>query len=417
MSRRSKKWKKLLPRIEIPFILSMQFLKSHFSFVVRAHQWGRTFEPKVQSNLNWGRPCLNAQLDSARFRPMPARRVTVYDIAEKLGVSHATVSLALRNHPGISKKRREQVKKIAEEMGYTPDPHLAALAAYRRANTPADIRSSIAWINHWEQPEQLRKLREFDLYWRGALEAAKRFGYNLEEIRWTPDYSARRFEQILLTRGIRGVLIPPHITTPDWSDFDWSKFSIIRFGLSVSSPDSHLVTADQLRAVLMAVKKMAEYGYQRIGFVVPADSDRRLGGGFVGGFSSAGESFNLPVIPPLLTEEQVYSERPEIARRLLSQWLKKNKPDALLTTLPGVPAMLRQLKYRIPADIAVAGTAVDVPVDAGIDQHSEAIGRIAVETLVSQINLNERGEPVDPYRVLVESRWRDGKSLPRRKGK
>jgi DNA-binding LacI/PurR family transcriptional regulator len=79
--------------------------------------------------------------------------------------------------------------------------------------------------------------------------------------------------------------------------------------------------------------------------------------------------------------------------------------------------MLRQLKYRIPADIAVAGTAVDVPVDAGIDQHSEAIGRIAVETLVSQINLNERGEPADPYRVLVESRWRDGKSLPRRKRK
>ena len=65
----------------------------------------------------------------------------------------------------------------------------------------------------------------------------------------------------------------------------------------------------------------------------------------------------------------------------------------------------------------MAGTAGDVPVDAGIDQHSEAIGRIAVETLVSQINLNERGEPADPYRVLVEGRWRDGKSLPRRKGK
>lgn len=348
---------------------------------------------------------------------MNPKRITVYDIAERIGCSHATVSMALRNHPEISEKRREQVRKIAEEMGYAPDPHLAALAAYRRSNTPAEIRSAIAWINHWKQPEQLRKHREFDLYWQGAAQAAKRLGYNLEEIRWSPDYSAKRFEQILITRGIRGVLIPPHTTLPDWGDFDWSKFSVVRFGLSVSSPDSHLVTADQLRAVLMAVKKMAEYGYQRIGFVVPADSDRKLGGGFVGGFSSAGKSFNLPVIPPLLTEEQVYSERLEKARQLLSQWLKKNKPDALLTTLPEIPAMLRQLKYRIPEDIAVAGTAVDVPVDAGIDQHSEAIGRIAVETLVAQINLNERGEPSDPYRVLVESRWRDGKSLPPRKQK
>jgi len=80
-----------------------------------------------------------------------------------------------------------------------------------------------------------------------------------------------------------------------------------------------------------------------------------------------------------------------------------------------IPAMLRELNHRIPEDIAVAGMAVDVPVDAGIDQHSEAIGGIAVETLVSQINLNERGVPSDPYRVLVESRWRDGKSLPPRK--
>lgn len=347
---------------------------------------------------------------------MSTKRVTVYDIAAKLGVSHATVSLALRNHPSISESRREQVRKAAQEMGYTPDPHLAALAAYRRANAPAAIRSAIAWINHWEQPERLRKHREFDLYWQGAAQAAKRFGYSLEEIRWSADYSAQRFEQILLTRGIRGVLIPPHQTPPDWGDFDWSKFSIIRFGLSVPAPDSHLVTADQLRAVIMAVHKMAEYGYRRIGLVVPADTDRKLGGGFVGGFSSAGQSFHLPVIPPLLTEEKIYLKEPDQAQRGLAQWLKKHRPDALLTTLPQVPGLLRQLKLRIPEDIAVAGTAVDVPVDAGIDQHSEAIGRIAVETLVSQINLNERGEPADPYRVLVESRWRDGKSLPPRKG-
>ena len=344
---------------------------------------------------------------------MNTQRVTVYDIAERIGCSHATVSLGLRNSPQISQSRREQVKRVAEEMGYSPDPDLASLAAYRRRNRSSKIRSALAWVNHWEQPEKLRKHREFDLYWQGAEQAAKRLGYNLEEIRWSPDYSARRFEQILTTRGIRGVLIPPHQIVPDWGDFDWSKFSVIRFGLSVPTPDSHLVTADQLRAVIMAVKKISEYGYQRIGLVMPAGIDRKLGGGFVGGFSSAGLSFNLPVVPPFLAEESVYAEQPVKARQKLDRWLKQHRPDALLTTLTELPALLRELKYRIPQDLAVAGTAVDVPVDAGIDQHSEAIGRIAVETLVSQINLNERGEPADPFRVLVESRWRDGKSLPR----
>lgn len=347
---------------------------------------------------------------------MSDKRVTLRDIAKHVGVTHAAVSMALRNHPSIPEARRRQIQTVAREMGYVPDPYLAALAAYRRRNVPAGIRSAIAWINHWEQPDDLRRHREFDLYWRGATEAARRYGYNLEEIRWLPEYSARRFEQILLTRGIRGVLIPPHAKAPDWGDFDWSKFSIVRFGLSVPSPDSHLVTADQLRAVLMAVRTLAEYGYQRIGLVVPADADRRLGGGFVGGFSSAGQSFHLPVVPPLLAEEPLYLEKPETARNLLARWLNRHKPDAVLTAVAQIPALLRQLGYRIPKDLAVAGTAVDVPVDAGIDQHSEAIGRIAVETLVSQINLNERGEPADPYRVLVESRWRDGQSAPRRKG-
>ncbi|HEY1661665.1 MAG TPA: LacI family DNA-binding transcriptional regulator [Verrucomicrobiae bacterium] len=341
---------------------------------------------------------------------MIAQRITVYDIAKKLGVSHSTVSLALRNHHRISVKRRAEVQKLAKELGYSPDPLLSRLAAHHFK--PVKIQSAIAWVNHWEQPERLRKHREFDLYWRGAAAAAKRYGYHLEDIHWLPAYSAKRFEQILLTRGIRGVLIPPHEKVPSWDDFDWGKFSIIRFGLSVPSPDSHLVTADQLRGVIMAVHKMAEYGYQRIGLVMSADYDRRLGGGFVGGFSSAGQSFHLPVVPPFLIEENVYATKPEKALKLFSQWLKRYKPDALLTATNETPAMLRQLSYRIPEDIGVAGTSMDVSLDAGIDQHSEAIGRIAVESLVAQINLNERGEPTDPSRILVESRWRDGKSLP-----
>jgi DNA-binding LacI/PurR family transcriptional regulator len=344
------------------------------------------------------------------------KRVTIYDIAAKLGVSHSTVALALRNHHRISKQRCQQVQRVAAEMGYAPDPLLSALASYRSQIQPAKLQSAIAWINHWEQPEKLRKShREFDAYWRGAEVAARRFGYRLDEIRWQPELSAKRFEQILLTRGIRGVLIPPHPVPPDWGDFDWSKFSVIRFGLSVPSPDSHLVTSDQLRAVLMAVKKINDLGYQRIGLVIPEDQDRRLGGNFIGGFAAAQQFRKLAVLPPLLIEERFYTQEPVKGSRLLLQWLKKHKPDAVLTSVGSLPEMLRHLGYRIPKDLAVAGTSIDVPLAAGIDQHSEAIGRMAVEMLASQVNLNERGEPADPARILIESRWRDGSSLPPRK--
>jgi LacI family transcriptional regulator len=342
------------------------------------------------------------------------KRITIYDIAKKAGVSHTTVALALRNHYRISEERRNAIRRIATEMGYAPDPFLATLASYRAQISPAKIQSAIAWINHWDQPEQLRgRYREFDLYWQGASEAAKRFGYNLEEIRWAQNYSAKRFEQILITRGIRGVLIPPHHTVPDWGDFDWSKFSIVRFGLSVPSPDSHLVTSDQQRAVLMALQRISRYGYQRICMTVPDGLDRSLGGNYSGGFYAAQKVLKIRgIISLLITDgEALLSGSPKEKARI-RRWLEKTRPDALITADIQLPQLLRELRYRIPQDIAVAGASVDVAVDAGIDQHSEAIGRMAVEMLVLQINLNERGEPVDPSRILLESRWRDGASLP-----
>jgi len=340
--------------------------------------------------------------------------ITLRDIAAKLKVSHTTVSLALRNSPAISAARREEIKRLAEQMGYRPDPMLASLAHYRTGHRKSRIQSALAWLNHWEQPEKLRKFREFDLYWCGAAQAAERFGYHLDEIRWEAGYSPQRVEQILQTRNLRGLLIPPHAPPPDWGDFNWNKFSIIRFGMSVPAPDTHVVTADQQRAVLMAFRKMREYGYERISLVVCGDYDRNLGGNYIGGLAAAQDLFNFKsIIPPLKTNLDVYAKNPALAKKLLAQWLKKHKPGAILTSLNSVPAMIRELGYRIPQDIAVAGTTIyDVPVNAGINQNPEAIGRTAVEMLVAQINRNERGVPESPSRTLVESSWQDGTSLP-----
>jgi len=257
-------------------------------------------------------------MEFAIFPAVNTKRVTIYDIARRVGVSHSTVALAMRNHHRISEGRRKQVLKVAAEMGYAPDPMLAALATYRAQIQPAKLQNAIAWINHWEQPEKLRGAhREFDAYWRGAETTARRFGYRLDEIRWEPKFTARRFEQILLARGIRGVLIPPHPSPPAWGDFDWGKFSAIRFGLSVPAPDSHLVTSDQQRAIVMALKKISGYGYQRIGMVVGGLLDRNVGGNFSGGFYAAQKLYGVPGVHSLLyTDENLYPNRAAKAKEL-----------------------------------------------------------------------------------------------------
>ncbi|HLP76936.1 MAG TPA: LacI family DNA-binding transcriptional regulator [Candidatus Paceibacterota bacterium] len=348
---------------------------------------------------------------------MKTGRVTLRQIAKKLGVSHSTVVMALRNDHTISAKRRQQVSRVARQMGYKPDPFLSGLAAYRQSRVPTKERGVLAWINHWKAPDDLNQFSEFRAYRKGASESAKRFGYRVDEIRWSADCSPKRLERILLARGIEGVLIPPHHEVLDWGDFDWRKFSVLRFGMSVQNPDSNLVTTDVFRAIVMAVTRLHEYGYRRIGLTINEDFNVRLGGNFLSGYFYSQKLLDLdPALPPFLTTLTTRSAD-DLAREkeLLKRWLGKNEPDAILTGDIEVPAMLGELGLDVGEDIAVAGMSVlDIPLNAGIDQRSEAVGRIAAEMLVKQININERGEPAAPCRIMVESRWQDGSSVPRK---
>ncbi len=348
--------------------------------------------------------------------PAGHKRVTVYDIAKAVGVSHTTVARALRDSRDVTKKLREEIQRVASEMGYYPDPHLAALANYRKTLGPSNFKSVIAWVNHWRQSDQLRKFGEFERYWLGAEEVAGRQGFKLEDFRWPLDCSPKRLESMLLARGIEAILIPPHNDSLDWGKFDWSRFFVLRFGMSVQSPDSNLVTADQFRATAMAVTRMCEYGYRHIGLAVDFDLDEHLGGNYHGGFVWAQKKHNLfPQVPPFAAGAALHRRAPQEEAKNLRHWLTQYQPDAILTTQPYLPQLLADLGYRIPEDIAVAGTSVcDIPVDAGIDQRSVEIGRIAMQMLIKQINVGERGTPCSPCRILVESHWQDGRSVPRR---
>lgn len=48
----------------------------------------------------------------------PQKEVTIYDIAQKLALSSATVSRSLQNHPAVNKHTRKKVQDTARELGY-----------------------------------------------------------------------------------------------------------------------------------------------------------------------------------------------------------------------------------------------------------------------------------------------------------
>ncbi len=59
--------------------------------------------------------------------------VTIKDIALRANVSPSTVSRALRDHPHISAETKEQIKKLAHEMGYVPSEVARSLVGQRSA--------------------------------------------------------------------------------------------------------------------------------------------------------------------------------------------------------------------------------------------------------------------------------------------
>jgi DNA-binding LacI/PurR family transcriptional regulator len=291
---------------------------------------------------------------------------------------------------------------------------LSSLSAYRQTKKSATIRSTVAWLNQWTNPRDLRRLQEFDAYWRGATEYATRLGYRLEEFVVGKDMTPARLQQILVARNVRGILIPPHTNDLTLPGFDWSQFSLIRLGISVKQPRAHIVTSDQLNCAAMAFERIWERGYRRIAYVTAHRFDLNTGGNFRAGYLSA-QDVHVPLrrhlAPLTLSEENTPTDV-----RTLRKWLRTVKPDGIITALPNLPELLDQTGCRMPDDVGVAALSLlDGHVDSGVDQNSLEIGRVAMAALASFIQQNERGIPQYCRRILVEGRWVDGSSLPNRR--
>lgn len=63
----------------------------------------------------------------SRKKNLQSCSVTIYDIAKSLGLSHTTVSLALRRSPKVKEKTRELVEKAAKRLGYRPNQNARCL--------------------------------------------------------------------------------------------------------------------------------------------------------------------------------------------------------------------------------------------------------------------------------------------------
>lgn len=337
-------------------------------------------------------------------------RITQRELARLADVSHTTVSLALRGHPSIPEATRDKITKLARRHHYRPDPALAALNAYRLGSAAPRFHGTIGWLTCFASSGGWRKMIQAEGYFLGAKEKAERLGYRLEEVWATePGLTSARLTQILLSRGIRGLVVAPLPQAHGNIALDWRYFSAAALGYSLAEPPLHVVMNHQFRNMKHLVFELRRLGYQRIGFAMPALNDERVDHNYLSGYWTA--QHNLPrasQLSPLLPET--------FERTGFLRWFKRLKPDAIVVAASSAYAVIEWLNgdgVTVPDDVgvAVASTPFRDHHISGIDENVRLVGSMAVDTVIGMIHRNESGVPANPWRILAEGTWFPGHTV------
>jgi LacI family transcriptional regulator len=231
--------------------------------------------------------------------------------------------------------------------------------------------------------------------------------------------TARRASQVLLQRGIRGLLVCPLEISRGHLSLQWEKFSAVAFGHSLVRPRLDLFTASHYFATITAMHKLRTLGYRRIGMVVSYAFDRRMSRMVTAAYKAelpkSPRSQALPIC--LLGDpDRLVAASDKEDKRLILKWYRAYKPEAIVATPPtNVLKWLIEEGYRVPEEVAIVDLSLQEPGStSGIIEPSEEIGRAAANFLAAMLQRGEYGVPSVSQRVLLEGKWFTGKTtLPK----
>jgi LacI family transcriptional regulator len=335
------------------------------------------------------------------------RPVTLQDIARRAGVSKMTVSLALRGHPHAAAETRKRLRRLADDMGYRPNPLIVANMAQLRAGRPSAYAGTLAFVGCGESPERTSGNTQGRRIFVGAGRRAEALGYRIE---WfglddaAPD--GRRLSEILQARGVPGVVLGANRMLPPSAHLEWSQFAIAAIGRTDVGHELHRTVGDYYRAVREACQRCRTRGYRRIGLAISREHDIAHQSLHRSALLGCQAEWPRRQHVPVLIAEQ-WAAEPFLA------WVERHRPEVVIASYDDPVRWLAEAGYKIPEDIGLIRPHVNdrsIGVGGFLFDDSE-LGSAAVDLVVEQLNHNERGLPDTVKRVLLTGRWFEGRSL------
>ncbi|GHC04348.1 LacI family DNA-binding transcriptional regulator [Cerasicoccus arenae] len=339
---------------------------------------------------------------------MPSKAPTLQTIADRAGVSKNTVSCALRADPRIPKKTQERIRQIANEVGYRPNPMVAALMQSLRQAHPVAKSANLGFVHCLDGPDEWRSRSYYLQLFQEAEARANEQGYNLTPI-WAgdPEMTPERFTGVLRSRGVLGLVIGP-VSTYKRLPVEWQHFASAALGVSLKEPLLHRAATFFAHTIPRAWSELRTLGYRHIGVIFSSRDNLRVDYALEAGCAIQRSQLPKGEILPILRRESLTQEE-------LNDWLLENQVDAIISAYAHhIVSLLENSGRRVPEDIglvALLSEWEELP-GAFIRRDWAAIGSATVDLVIGQLLRNERGIPKKPKTVLIEGEWDPGNLVP-----
>ncbi len=332
-------------------------------------------------------------------------RPSLRSVAKAAGVSAMTVSRVLRDHPKVSAKMRAKVLKIAQELGYRPDPHVAKLMHHLRLRRKPAFQASICAVTTVPSDAPFRGYSDQIIL--GAQRQAEARGYGFSTLSIAESRNPQGLQRVLESRGVEGLMLLPMAEPTALADLlDWSRFSVVGTTSSVLTPDVHCVVPHHFKNMQTLCRQLNARGYRRIGLVLPRGHVERVNHAYNAALAWHGLQQHGAFVPPL-----IFSGAEPTG---LKEWFAEEKPDVIVTHTERLcQRFAAALGLRPGGEVGFALTnTTSESLWGGIDELPLEIGATAVDLLTSMVQRGEKGVPLVPAATLLLGRWVEGTSCP-----
>ena len=310
--------------------------------------------------------------------------ITIYDIAEALNLSPATISRGLKEHPAIRKDTRKKILEKAKEMGYRQN----FFASNLRRNRTNTIGVIVPRLNSYFMSTVIA----------GMEKVANQAGYNLI-ISQSMESIAKEVVNVktLYNTRVDGLLVSLAYATDDISHFEElldKGVPLIFFDRVFEHPQCTSIVIDNYRAGYEVTQHLISQGCKRIAHIT-ASLKRNVYADRLKGYKQALSDNGIDYDEKLVFINNLSDQAGvDVTRSLLQMNIR---PDAIFTSNDACAvSCIRELKLaglKIPKDIAVAGfnndplSKVIEPNLTTINYPGHEMGEVAASTLIRRLDL------------------------------